>query len=851
MTQMLKITLMSILVLTSGIHLHATTPADKQVNDEQKYLTELYKIMNYADKIDRSKEFYLENAIRPALQAREEMPWGKTIPEREWIHFVLPLRVNNEAIDAHRPVFYAELRDRIKNMSMTDAILEINHWCHEKATYQPSDSRTHSPLQTTSSAIGRCGEESTFGVAALRAMGIPARQVYTPRWAHTDDNHAWVEAWCDGRWVFLGACEPEPVLNLGWFNDPAARGMLMHARVPGSHYDGPEEVLNRMNGNTDINVTSNYAPVDTLVVTILNQDNSPVQGATVTFRVYNYAEFYPIATKQSDSNGNVSIVAGLGDLIVWATAPDGSSFGIAKASIGKDRKIDVTLNFNDKTTCQMDFDIVPPIQRDASVAVDPAMRAENDRRKAYEDSIRNAYTATFPSQNAVSELAATLNVDAEKLWEFIKKSRGNHATISTFLKNTAPKDRAKAMLLLGAISDKDLTDIPLEVLCDQLKAEGEGVFFAQYVMSPRIAAEELTPYRQFFNSVISKKQMNTYKKNPQKWVEWVAKNIDSSLDWYPAQASMSPRAVWESRKTSTLSRDIFFVAAARAMNIPARIDPVTMKTQWADENQTWHDATFTKVSTNNSTQQGALVLNPAKDNAVENPKYYSNFTISKIVNGEPQLLNYPDFIPLSESFEKGEMLDYGQYMITTGQRLADGTVLSRINIININSASQTDTLAIRKNTSGIQVIGNFDSESLFKPIGESAAKSLLSATGRGYYVLGMIRPNHEPSNHTLRDIAAETTALEAWGRPIVLLFEDEERAARYDSSIMPQMPSTIITGTDVDGSILNKLKAIPGVSGNDAPIFIIADTFNRVIFVSQGYTIGIGDRITEIAKQLK
>ena len=37
------------------------------------------------------------------------------------------------------------------------------------------------------------------------------RQGYTPRWAHTDDNHAWVEAWVNGKWYFLGACEPEPV----------------------------------------------------------------------------------------------------------------------------------------------------------------------------------------------------------------------------------------------------------------------------------------------------------------------------------------------------------------------------------------------------------------------------------------------------------------------------------------------------------------------------------------------------------------------------------------------------------------------------------------------------------------
>ena len=45
----------------------------------------------------------------------------------------------------------------------------------------------------------------------LWAVGIPARQVYTPRWAHTDDNHAWVEAWVDGEWHYLGASEPAPV----------------------------------------------------------------------------------------------------------------------------------------------------------------------------------------------------------------------------------------------------------------------------------------------------------------------------------------------------------------------------------------------------------------------------------------------------------------------------------------------------------------------------------------------------------------------------------------------------------------------------------------------------------------
>lgn len=178
--------------------------------EERDALKFLYAYMATPDALDYDAVFYLTN-IRSSLRAAKEMPWGKSVPDREWRHFVLPVRVNNEDLDLSRPAFYDELKDRVKGLSMKEAILEVNHWCHEKVSYQPSDARTSSPLATVCNALGRCGEESTFTVAALRSVGIPARQVYTPRWAHTDDNHAWVEAWADGQWYFLGACEPEEI----------------------------------------------------------------------------------------------------------------------------------------------------------------------------------------------------------------------------------------------------------------------------------------------------------------------------------------------------------------------------------------------------------------------------------------------------------------------------------------------------------------------------------------------------------------------------------------------------------------------------------------------------------------
>ena len=255
----------------------------------------LYAYMPLPDIVDYTAAFYLQN-VDYALKARAEMPWGGAVPVREFLHFVLPVRVNNEDMDSSRAVFYNELKDRVKKLTMEEAVLEVNHWCHEKVTYTPSDIRTSSPLASVRTAYGRCGEESTFTVAALRAVGIPARQVYTPRWAHTDDNHAWVEAWVGGKWHFLGACEPEPVLDLAWFNAPASRGMLMHTKVFGN-YNGPEEVVGRTPCYTEINVTANYAPVAPVTVRVVDEKGTPV-STDVEYKIYNYAEFFTAAVRR-------------------------------------------------------------------------------------------------------------------------------------------------------------------------------------------------------------------------------------------------------------------------------------------------------------------------------------------------------------------------------------------------------------------------------------------------------------------------------------------------------------------------------------------------------------------------
>ncbi|WP_293525259.1 transglutaminase domain-containing protein [Prevotella sp.] len=820
------------------------TQNERLTADEQEALKFLYAYMPLADVTDYPTSFFADN-VRLSYKARNEMSWGKNVPELLFRHFVLPIRINNEPLDASRAYFYKELKERIKNLSMHDAILEINHWCHEKVTYQPADARTSSPLQTLRTATGRCGEQSTFAVAALRAMGIPARQVYTPRWAHTDDNHAWVEAWADGKWYFLGACEPEPVLNLGWFNAPASRAMLMHTRAFGN-YNGPEEVLQRTNNFTEINLTSNYAPTAEVKFVVKDTDGKPVSGAKVEFKIYNYAEFYTAVTKQTDAQGRTSLSAGMGDLLIWASK-DGK-YGYNKASFGKDNTVTITLNHNmlsDKSKASFEeetFNIVPPAENAKTPYVSDEMRKENNRRFAYEDSIRKAYTATFLTK----EQAEKINPRAT---EYLVKARGNKQTIIDFLARHKDNE-TRALGILATLSDKDLRDIPTEILEDNFTAKTNQ-------LSPRVEDEMISiPFKNYLEKAFAGKTAEMFRKDPTALVTWINKNIRIAPEYNALQIAQTPVGVMESKTTDERSRDIFFVDVARSLGIEARKDVVTGKVQYMKDGK-WMDVKFDSKE-QATAPTGKLVLTYEPSAFLDDPKYYNHFTISRIVNGSPQLMNFEEGQAdmgngtcWSNTFKNGYSFDTGTYMLTTGTRLASGSVLAATRIFNIEKGKTTTLpLDIRQDANDVSVIGQFNSESIISKDGKDV--SILSQTGRGYYILAVLGVGQEPTNHALHDIEKERAAFESWGRPVVLLFESKADAKKFQKDEFGSLPSTVQYAIDKNGAIREQIaREMKLQSKTQMPMFIIADTFNRVVFSSQGYTIGLGEQMKNVFKKLK
>ena len=110
----------------------------------------------------------------------------------------------------------------------------------------------------------------------------------------------------------------------------------------------------------------------------------------------------------------------------------------------------------------------------------------------------------------------------------------------------------------------------------------------------------------------------------------------------------------------------------------------------------------------------------------------------------------------------------------------------------------------------------------------------------------------EPTNHAMRDISKMSAALDKWGRPLVLLFENEQEAQKYRTEHFGTLPRHIIYGIDSDGAIRRQIvQAMKMQSETQMPIFILADTFNRVLFSSQGYTIGLGEQLTKVINNLE
>jgi transglutaminase-like putative cysteine protease len=816
-----------------------------QQSDALKFL---YAYMPLSDLADYNGDFFLSN-VNFSIKSRKETTWGKNIPEDIFLHYVLPFRINNENLDSFRILYYDELTQRIKGKDLSEAALEINHWCHEKVSYQAADMRTSGPLSTILSSRGRCGEESTLTVSALRTVGIPARQVYTPRWAHTDDNHAWVEIWNNGKWYYMGACEPEPVLDLGWFTEPARRAMLVHTKSFGA-FSGDENAINKSSDFTDVNNLAKYAATKRIFVKVTDKNGKPVSNAKVEYQLYNYAEFYPLAVVPTNDLGISQFETGLGDLLIWAHKDD--DFDFKKISVGETDTLQLKLSNELTRNNSLDLDLDVPIVRSPLAGPSNDLVDQNSKRIINENSIRQKYIDSWMKSSDAKAFAIKLKTDTLRVMNAISRSMGNYKEITSFLSQTPDSLLTYALSMLEILPDKDLRDVRSSTFSDHLRycvnrkmanPDMNNDFLIANVLNPRIANEILVPWRHYFQTRLPSGLKSDASANPSIVVRFLNENIRIAEDENYYGTPITPIGVCELKVSDAGSRAICFVAICRSLGIPSRLEPGRNVPQYFFDKE-WIDVYFSD-QTPPDQNKGYIRFHSEETKPV--PEYYIQFTLARFENGRYNTLEY-DFNKKISEFKDELPLPPGHYMLVTGNRLSDSKILTNLSFFDLaENEHKTIDVKIRKDLSERKILGNIDIKkvsSLYPLSSTSQACSNEKGT-----VIFWIEPEKEPAKHILNDLPFLKAEFDKWGGKFLFLSvtgSGNDLAQQLVS--VKGLPVNTFAGIDENMMVLKNFVRLNQPSDLNLPVTIVADKDGNILFLSTGYRIGIGEQILKYMK---
>ena len=770
---------------------------------------------------------------RHALMLRRESPFCRDVPEDLFLHFVFYPRVNSEDLTDCRPFFYRQLASRVKGCTGEQAILEVNRWCAENMTYRATDDRTQSPMTSYLGGIGRCGEESTLAVSALRSIGIPARQIYAPLWAHCDDNHAWVEAYSGGRWFFFGACEPEPVLNRGWFSDASSRAPLECYRTFFSFRGeamAADELIERQGAALLYNVTEHYAPVSRLTVQVRMEDGSPVPGAKVRADLFNMAALRPVCQNRADGHGVFSIRLGRGSYHLEASDAD---LHAETEILLKDEPLTVTLTVreHENTESVRDADFTAP-------AASPVNRTVLTRKQELENRRTLARCAALRQARLEGYFRPEYASFGPELEKLLRSAGGNAAELFDFYTAQQAADRPLALAFLQSLSPKDWRDTARAVLEDHFAARTAAAeHLVKEVLCPRIGHEMLEPWREAVREAFP--GGGTYADDPQRLMEEIRERFPDGPGRYYAPLWLTPLAALRCGHADETGRRVLFVAAMRASLLPARLNPADGTAEyWA--NGAYH----TVCSVCQARHDGLIVLRPQKDTRFV---YASNYTLSRWDSGGWQLLDYsedgggqPDDPMRIPSLP-------GQYRLVTIRRLPNGGQLCRLRDF-VLEAGQTREIPLQvREASPEQMLSRNALEPfvLHGPGGrETASAELL----KGKTVLVWLDPGKEPTEHILNEFLAAAEELRGMALSVVFVLPDGAALGNLTlGKVLTALPEIRVEYDDF-GATATMLARKMFLEPDVWPLLVLTDETLRGYYGSCGYRVGLVELTLQLAE---
>lgn len=275
----------------------------------------LINTMPHLDRLEMTAATLTEHVVY-AYRTLEDMPYD--VPEDKFRPYILTYRIEQEPVEAWRASLFerfapvaerersAEGTARAINEELAAAVTK-----REREFFGPRQP----PLFTLASGRGTEAEISILACAAMKAVGIPSRQVSVPALGSEEGGASWVEVFTGERWLPLYPLEPEAFGDFGHIEEEHWRNVTI--AVTQSAF---ERVL----------VTEDYTETGTIELSFVTGGRPAAGFEHFAVSVLNRGALAPLDELEAvaDDSGRFSAVVGNGRYVVQAGIrdKDGNSF---------------------------------------------------------------------------------------------------------------------------------------------------------------------------------------------------------------------------------------------------------------------------------------------------------------------------------------------------------------------------------------------------------------------------------------------------------------------------------------------------------------------------------------------
>jgi hypothetical protein len=566
--------------------------------------------MPFSDLISIKSDYLLEHIHYTSLAANR-YKWMKLIPEDVFLAYVLPYRVSSEPMVSHRRYFFEQLSPLVVNGSdMFEVSFQVNLWLGgerknspARVHFEPGEARNKSPFGTLLSGQGRCGELTIALVSALRAVGVPARSVYTPSWVKSENNHAWTEFWAEDGWYAISSGHPSiesavaGAPRKAWFIEPAATTAAIYTERFGIPED-QSSVYKASRKDSVINVLSQYSQTCRIQISVLAPDGKAAPDTFVALSVVNGGALRRVASQKTDGEGRATIISGIGqyvlsagndDLTAWqiiTTTPEGLAVALSLAKENMPSGYHV-LRFPNTHDAYIAFNPSALHHPRVETEIPERFRLISPEHSPEAPPERYRYEKFRIDEHPEIGTLVVGSLLSDSVVGAMELAGGNWPEIAQAIMEVPEAEREDLLWLISTMNQVDAVEITKETLLEHvhyaqlarrnLPVQIPDDIYRSYVLSPRLPHMHVYKWRKelydrfipVINKVDRPDSLTNMALRLNEWIEENIKLVEITSGRF--NTSTNPAAVFRSKQAPSSGPILASVAALRSIAIPARL----------------------------------------------------------------------------------------------------------------------------------------------------------------------------------------------------------------------------------------------------------------------------------------